>query len=43
VILGCLADETGFTAAEIDAMDARTAIYWWNCIMAYRRRMAEES
>jgi len=36
VILGFLADETGFSASEILGFDAGSATFWWNCVMAWR-------
>ncbi|NKX15805.1 hypothetical protein HGG75_05055 [Ochrobactrum pseudogrignonense] len=41
VILGGIADGSGFSAAEIDLMDAATATFWWNSIMAFRNRIKE--
>lgn len=43
MIIGGLADSTGFGAAEIDSMDAQTATWWWNCIMTYRKAVNEEA
>jgi hypothetical protein len=35
VILGGLAANTGFSAAEIDTFDAETALYWWGALASY--------
>lgn len=40
-MLGALADGTGFSAAEIDSFDARRVIFWWNCVMSWRRQVSE--
>lgn len=35
MILGGLAANTGFSAAEIDRFDAETALYWWGALASY--------
>lgn len=42
MILGGLAAETSFTAAEILALGCRDAKFWWNAISAFRRRQSED-
>lgn len=42
MILGGLAEGTGFSAAEIDGFDAAQAVFWWNCVMAYRKAVSEK-
>jgi hypothetical protein len=43
VILGCIAANTGFSAAEIESFDHRQAVFWWNAIMEWRKREHEAS
>ncbi|MBB3947213.1 hypothetical protein GGQ73_003179 [Rhizobium skierniewicense] len=40
---GGVADGSGFSAAEIDAMTIDELRFWWNCIMAYRNHVSEMS
>ncbi len=42
MIIGGLVDGTGLSASEVDAMTAPEAIYWWNCIMAYREHVSSK-
>lgn len=37
MILGGLAECSGFSAAEIGTFTAAEAAFWWNCIMAFRK------
>lgn len=38
-MVGCLADGSGFSEAEIDNMTIDKVRFWWNCIMAYRNHV----
>lgn len=40
-MLGGLAAETGFSAAEIADMSRAEVIFWWNCVSVYRAKVAE--
>lgn len=40
---GGLADGSGFSATEIEAMTIDGLQFWWNCIMAYRKSVRELS
>jgi len=42
MMMGGLAEATGFTAHEIESMDAGTLTFWWNCIMAYRQEVKKQ-
>ncbi|WP_280177830.1 hypothetical protein [Rhizobium sp. RU35A] len=42
MIIGGIAEGTGFSAAEIDAFTARDALYWWNCVMAFRAEIQKK-
>ncbi len=42
-MIGMLADETGFSAASILAMDGDDLTFWWNAVMNWRRSLKEES
>lgn len=41
--MGMLADETGFSAASILAMDGPDLVFWWNTVMAWRKSQKESS
>ncbi|MFS8042250.1 MULTISPECIES: hypothetical protein [Xanthobacter] len=41
MILGGLAANTGFAAAEIDAMDDGEALGWWRALAAYNEAAQE--
>ena len=43
MILGCLADGTGFSAAEIGGFDMPQAMFWWNCLMEWRREVRDSN
>lgn len=43
MILGGLADGSGFSAAEIEAMTKDQAVTWWNCIMSFRQEVQKQS
>lgn len=43
MILGGLAEGTGFSAAEIEGFTADQAAFWWNCLMAFREAVKKES
>lgn len=42
-MVGGLADGSGFSADEIEAMTIDRIRFWWNCIMAYRKSVSELS
>ncbi len=42
-MVGGLADGSGFSAVEIEAMTIDGVRFWWNCIMAYRKHVQEIS
>ncbi|MBB3963482.1 hypothetical protein GGQ67_001107 [Rhizobium metallidurans] len=39
-MFGALADGTSLSASEIDSFDAEKLIFWWDCIMEWRRYAA---
>lgn len=41
-MLGALADGTGFSAAELEDFEAHRAKFWWNCVMAWRKEVADQ-
>lgn len=43
MILGGLADGSGFSASEIGAMTKDQAVTWWNCIMSFRQEVQKQS
>lgn len=42
-MVGGIADGSGFSAGEIEAMTIDSIQFWWNCIMAYRKSVSELS
>jgi len=42
LMMGGLAEATGFSAHEIENMDASTLTFWWNCIMSYRAEIKKQ-
>ncbi len=42
-MIGGLADGSGFSAGEIEAMTIDRIQFWWNCIMAYRKHVRDLS
>lgn len=43
MILGGLAANSSFSRADIEALDAAAARYWWNALAAYHKRVREET
>jgi len=41
MMMGGLAEATGFSAHEIETMSPAALTFWWNCIMAYREEVKQ--
>lgn len=39
--LGALADGTGFSGDELEQFTPDRIVFWWNCLMAWRKHLAE--
>jgi len=42
MMMGGLAEATGFSAHEIETMPPDSLTFWWNCIMAYRQEIKRQ-
>jgi len=42
MMMGGLAEATGFSSGEIESMDAAALTFWWNCIMSYRAEVKKQ-
>lgn len=38
-MLGGITEGSGFSATEIETMTIDKVRFWWNCIMAYRKKV----
>lgn len=43
MILAGIAANTGFSAREIEAFERDRALFWWNALAEFNKRVREES